>query len=169
MDTQMEGRIVDQMKTLYPSTKSQRLGDYKPKVFLVANENFFEYEKKFNCEILSALGTDELGFLNTVTDTRNWNSHFSEREKPSRLKQGSMMVVYLEIVTFMIRIYLVKAIGGSVNEDAIKEFYFTVHDWIVNDIQKQQCTLKSNTYQMRKSLEKFQKAIEQYSIATDTF
>lgn len=140
------------------------LGKYIRKAYMVTNECLFYYHRKFNCEILKLMHISQYEFLCMLSDTRNWNSHFLNKNKPNRIKDGTKIVIFFEIVHYMIRIKIAKDIGIKPDEVSIKEYYYTVHDWILDILYNRADALKSETYSKNKRRKEFQKAIKSFPI-----
>lgn len=137
-------------------------GKYKPKVYYLCKNHFFNYHRKYNCEILSLLQVTQYKFLQIVTDTRNWYSHFlSENKKLDRLKDGAEMLIYFEIVYYTIRLFLISEIDVKANEEFVKEYFYSVHDWVLKIKYEKKSPLKSKTYKIAESFEEMRQMIEE--------
>ncbi|MBR2555014.1 MAG: hypothetical protein IKE94_09165 [Aeriscardovia sp.] len=145
-----------------PKSKKQ-LGSYISKVYMVSKECFFYYHRKYNSTILPLLKVNQYSFLQIIADTRNWNSHFLRDKKPNRLKRGNEIVIYIELIQYMIRLKVAKDIGVDVLEENIKEYYYIIHDWILKVLYDKDDDLKSNTYISSKQWDDFIKQIKPYS------
>ncbi|SFQ28009.1 hypothetical protein SAMN04487928_12912 [Butyrivibrio proteoclasticus] len=137
-------------------------GDYLCKVYLVSKDGFFNYHRQYNCGILKLMHIKQYDFLSMLSDTRNWNSHFLNNKKPNRIKDGAKIVIFFEIVHYMIRIKIAKDIGIELVKENIQEYYYTVHDWILEILYGRDDALKSSTYMTNKKKKAFQKAIQDY-------
>lgn len=144
------------------STNKDSLGRYLTKVYAVSKECFFYYHRKYNCEILKLLRINQYTFLRMVADTRNWNSHFLRDKKTDRLKKGTEIIIFFELVQYMIRLKIARDIGVTIKEDNIKEYYYTVHDWILKELYNRDDDLKSKTYITGKQWDKFMEQMNQY-------
>lgn len=99
--------------------------------------------------------------MTRLAETRNWYSHFlDESKKPLRIVKGRDFIIYFEIVCFMIRLSVIDRIGSPIDESRVKEFYYTVHDWILAIMYDTDEPLKSNTYQIEKQWRNFIQEIE---------
>ncbi len=137
------------------------IGGYKPKVYFLFKNYFFTYHEKYNCEILSLLKVTEYEFVEIIADTRNWYSHFlADNKKTNRLKDGAEMLTYFEIIYYAIRLYFIKQIGVSANEEWVKEYFYSVHDWILDIKYNQQKPLKSQTYKILEGFKEMRRMIE---------
>jgi len=153
--------IIQQYKLT--ETKKQ-LGNYIAKVYAVSKECFFFYHRKYNCEILKLLRVTQYGFLRMITDTRNWNSHFLRNKKPDRLKRGNEIVIFFELVQYMIRLKIVKDIGADFKEENVKEYFYTIHDWILKVLYEKENDLKSKTYIASKQWDDFIEQVNRYIV-----
>lgn len=139
----------------YPQTYNiTTIGKYLPVVYHLCQNYFFNYHRKFKCDILQLLKTTRLKFVQISADTRNWYSHFLEKsKKPNRLQKGEEMMFWFDILHYAIRIMIVSTLKVSIDENVIKEYYHILHDWISN-IKYGNCdNLKSNTYKTNKAFE----------------
>ena len=156
---QLQAELIQRYKL---SSNKNEIGRYLPKVYAISKECFFNYHRKYNCEILKLLKINQYTFLRIITDTRNWNSHFLRGGKPDRLKKGTEMVIFFEIVQYMIRLKIANDIGIKIKEDNIKEYYYTIHDWILKVLYGREDILKSKTYITSKQWDTFVKQINQF-------
>lgn len=126
--------VIDVMKSEIKSVydiKDRRIGDYASKVYYLCKNYFFDIDNFYNCEILSLLGITQYELIEIVSDTRNWYSHFlDEDKKEKRLKDGLEKWIYLEIIFYSIRLLLADQIGININDDWIREYFYSIHDWI---------------------------------------
>jgi len=137
----------------YAIPKNQRIGKYFAVSYHLCKNYYFKFHRKYNCEILKIMNKSQHDFLRTITDTRNWYSHFfDDSNKLSRLRSGTDMTVYFEIIYYAIRLMIMDELGVKPKEDSIKEFYFSVHDWIAG-IYKKDVPLKSITYKTEKMIQ----------------
>ena len=97
-----------------------------------------------------------------LSETRNWYSHFlNESKKPLRIVKGRDFIIYFELVCYMIRLSVIDRIGAAIDESRVREFYYTVHDWILAIMYDADEPLKSNTYKIEKQWKKFIQEIEE--------
>lgn len=61
----------------------------------------------------------------------------------------------------MIRLSVIDRIGAAIDESRVREFYYTVHDWILAIMYDADEPLKSNTYKIEKQWKKFIQEIEE--------
>ncbi len=156
--------VVDTMKAEIASKFQIQdgVGTYKPKVYYLSKYHFFNYDEKYKCEVLSILKITQYKFLQILTDTRNWYSHFLEENKRvNRLRDGAEMLIYFEIILYSLRLYLIKKIGINANEEWIKEYFYAVYDWISEIKYERQMPLKSETYKIIKSFEEMRRIMEE--------
>lgn len=153
--------LSDMIQKYKLSESKAQLGHYLPKVYAISNECFFYYHRKYNCGILKLLRINQYTFLKMITDTRNWNSHFLRNKKPNRLKKGTEIVIFFELVQYMIRLKIAKDIGVIINEENVKEYYYTIHDWILKVVYDRDDGLKSKTYISGKQWDEFIKQMNQ--------
>lgn len=90
-----------------------------------------------------------------IKDTRNWNSHFLRNKYPDRLKQGEEIVIFFELVQYIVRLKIAKDIGVPIKEDNIKEYYFTIHDWLSKVLYNRDDDFKSKAYIIGKQWDEF--------------
>lgn len=137
------------------------IGNYLPAVYHLCQNNFFNYHRKFKCNILQLLKVTQLKFVQVSAVTRNWYSHFlDESKKPNRLQRGEEMILWFDILHYAIRLMIVSKLKVSIDEEVIKEYYYILHDWILKVLYGKEDNLKSNTYNFVKSFkEMFKKKI----------
>lgn len=168
IDKTMTDTLFSEILRRYkPSVSKKELGQYLPKVYAISKECFFYYHRKYNCEILRLLKISQYTFLRVITDTRNWNSHFLRNKKPDRLKSGTEIAIFIELVQYMIRLKITKDIGAAIDEDHVKEYYYTVHDWILKVLYDKADNLKSKTYITNKQWDDFIKQMNQHVIESN--
>ena len=156
-------QLEDELRNLM-GTKNL-IGKFKASSYNILKNNFFKYHKKFDCGIFTLLDVDEMSFLEKITDTRNWHSHFyDESKKKNRLKKGDDMLYYFYIIFFAIRIYLIDSLGVSLNEEKIKEYCFMLHDWVLTEKHKKNEPLKSKTYNNVESRKTIEQIILKYNL-----
>lgn len=137
------------------------IGGYKPKAYFLCKNYFFKYHIKYNCEILSLLKVNEYEFVEVIADTRNWYSHFlADNNKTNRLRDGAEMLTYFEIIYYAIRLYFINQIGVSANEEWIKEYFYSIHDWILEIKYNQKKPLKSQTYKILEGFKEMRKMVK---------
>lgn len=150
-----------EMRNKYPQFRRGTIGGYTAAVYWLCKKYFFRYHKKYACEIMPLLKVTKYKFMNRLTETRNWYSHFlNESQKKLRIVKGRDFVIYFELVCYMIRLAVIDRVDVSVDESRIQEFYYTVHDWILAIIYDTDEPLKSNTYQIEKQLRNIFQRIE---------
>lgn len=139
------------------------LGKYLPKVYYLCNNYFFKFHRKYNCEILSLLSVNQFEFLKVITDTRNAYSHFlADEKKQHRLTKGVEMIIYFEIVLYALRIYLIEEkLHRAVDENNIREYYYIIHDWILDVQNNTSKPVKSKTYKINKGIREMELAFKQ--------
>lgn len=145
----------------YPASRNGKIGDYMAAVYWMCSNYFFHYHRKFGCDIMPLLKVTQYEFLERLSDTRNFYSHFlKENQKELKIKKGTDFVIYFEIVCYMIRLAIIDRIGTKVDEENIKEFYYTVHDWILAIVYDKNNPIKSKTYRMARAWDEFRAFIE---------
>lgn len=88
----------------------------------------FEYEKKYNTEILKTLTISENDYLKILTDTRHQFSHYISQN--NSLTDGKDYIINFVLLNYIFRIYLIKEIGLIPKEKNIEEFLKSIYDWI---------------------------------------
>lgn len=147
------------IKNKYPAATG-KVGDYMASIYWLCNEYFFRYHRKYGCDILALLGVNQYQFLCKLTDTRNWYSHFlAETKKPLRIRKGREFIIYFEIICYAIRLAVIDTLGGKLEEERVREFYYTVHDWILEICYNKSEPLKSRTYKDVQAWEGFMEKI----------
>lgn len=128
-------RHSDYEKILLKSAKANNVKsknsrvEYRQRVELVFNK-FFYYHRKYNCGIMKALGKNKGEFIDVISDTRNDFSHFLDK-KEKRLHSGSDMIHYFYIMLFALRLFiLTDLLGIELEHDCVKEYLYSLHDWI---------------------------------------
>ncbi|MEQ2471947.1 hypothetical protein [Laedolimicola intestinihominis] len=146
----------------YPEAKKGVVGDYMAAVHWLCKKYFFNYHKKYACEIMPLLKVTRYKFMTRLAETRNWYSHFlNESKKPLRIVKGRDFIIYFEIVCYMIRLSVIDRMGVPINEGRVQEFYYTVHDWILEILYDTDKPLKSTTYQIKEQWKEFMERLEQ--------
>ena len=141
-----ENEVINDFK--YDRSPSN-VGSYKAALYYLCKNYFFNYHRKYNCQILTLFGLSQYHFLTVMTDTRNWYSHFlSEDKKEDRLQKGDEMQYLSALFVFAIRIMVLEQIGIRGDEEKIKNGYYTIHDWIVfNRHMEDKHQYKTGVYQ----------------------
>lgn len=146
----------------YPKSRNGKIGTYMAAVYCLCKNYFFGYHRKYSCEILPLLKVNQYDFMSRLSDTRNWYSHFfKESKKILRIVKGRDFIIYFEIVCYMIRLMIIDRIGTPIEEKRVKEFYYTVHDWILAIVYDTDEPLKSDTYKINKQWIQFRREIAQ--------
>ena len=68
-------------------------------------------------------------------------------------------MAFFEIIYFALRLLVIKELGLELDEDKIREFYYTVHDWILKVLYNKDEPLKSVTYRLDKEWNDFMRDI----------
>lgn len=156
-------QMTSELKNRYNFT--DKVGTYKPKVYYLLKNYFFGYHRKFNCEILQLLHVNQKQFIGIICDTRNWYSHFLKyTTKKNRMHSGKEMLIYFEIIYYVLRLYLLDELKVEIDETQVREYFYCIHDWI-SEIKEKNCAFKSNTYKINKGLEEMQKVIKNLTIS----
>ncbi|MGF7145026.1 hypothetical protein HNQ56_003459 [Anaerotaenia torta] len=156
--------VVDVMKTEIASKFQIRdkVGNYEAKVYFLCKSTFFNFHKKYKCEILPLLKATQYKYVHIVSNTRNWYSHFlADNKKPDRLRDGAEMLIYFDIIFYSIRIFLIKEIGVPINEKWIKEYLYCIHDWILEIKYRRREPLKSKTYKINQMYDEMKRIIKE--------
>ena len=96
---------------------------------------------------MKLLKENQFSFVETITDTRNWYSHFLDKgKKLNRLHDGVEMQIYFEIIYYILRLMCLDRLGVLPDEAMIREYLYTVHDWILEIKYDRKDDLKSKTY-----------------------
>lgn len=69
------------------------------------------------------------------------------------------MLIYFETIYCALRLLVIKELGLELDKDKIREFYYTVHDWILKVLYNKDEPLKSITYRQDKGRKDFIKYI----------
>ena len=75
---------------------------------------FFDYDKKYNVEILKTLAITEDEYLNILRDTRHQFSHYISKNKS--LSRGQDYLINFILLHYIFRIYLLKEINKSLKK-----------------------------------------------------
>ena len=155
-------------KKKYQNRVQGKIGNYRPSVHYLCSRYFYKYHRKYNCEILKLLKENQFSFVETITDTRNWYSHFLEKgKKLNRMHDGVEMQIYFEIIYYTLRLMCLDRLGVLPDEAMIREFFYTVHDWILEIMYDRKDNLKSQTYRSIQSYQEFLSIINSYEESTD--
>ena len=150
-------------KKKYGHKSDGKIGRYRSAVYYLCSRYFYAYHRKYNCEILKLLKKDQFSFVETITDTRNWYSHFlGVEKKPYRMHNGIEMQIYFEIIYYAVRLMCLSRLGVMLSEDRTREYFYTVHDWILKIKYNREDDLKSKTYKSIQDHQKFLRAISSY-------
>lgn len=135
----------------------EKIGNFMAATYHICKHYFFNYHRKYKFDILPLLKVSQNEFLRILTDTRNWYSHyFDETQKLDRLNDGKEIMIYLHIIYFTIRLFLMDSIQVECDESRIREYYYMLHDWILEVKYGKSNPLKSNTYKINKSLKELE-------------
>ena len=122
-------KYVNELNTMCQT--SRKPGEYKLKVYHLCKNYFFKYYDFYNSDILNTMGLNKIDFINVISDTRNWYSHFlNDIEKPNKLTDGKKIIIYFDIILYSLRILLLDKLGISVNLDKIKAYLRDTNNWI---------------------------------------
>lgn len=150
-----ENQLKQKVRLVNPKAKVE----YRHRVEVVF-EPFFRYHKKFNCEILKAMRISKKKLVDVISDTRNDFSHFLDK-KIERLHSGSDMLHYFYVINFALRLFLLSnIIKVCLDDRCVKEYMFTLHDWIILSRNENFNNFKSvaySQYERRKEFENFLK------------
>lgn len=154
-------KYEQELKTRYKLAYTPKSGSYIVKAYYLCKGYFFEPHKKYNCEILFLLKINQYKFLQIITDTRHWYSHFPDNKtRKNRLTNGIEMLVYFEIIFYALRLYLTtEKLGLDINYNNVKEYYYVIHDWLL-DIKKKKKPVKSNTYKIIEGFKEMERAFK---------
>lgn len=154
--------VKQEIQNEYPESRKGTVGDYMAAVYSLCKKYFFNYHRKYACGIMPLLKVTRYKFMARLSETRNWYSHFlNESKKPLRIVKGRDFIIYFELVCYMIRLSVIDRIGAAIDESCVREFYYTVHDWILAIMYDADEPLKSNTYKIEKQWKKFIQEIEE--------
>lgn len=165
IDIEQEKRseIGKELKEKYNVEKGKKLGKYLIQASSVTDQ-FIQADNIYNADILKLLECNEYTFLQTIKDTRNWYSHMwkeDDEDKINKIEEGSMMVIYFEILYCAVRLYLIRNILElDIESNYISEYLYVLHDWIV-DIKKLEKDFKSNTYIQNENLKEFRRKMKE--------
>lgn len=149
------------LRAKYNIPLSVEVGDYLIQTDIVMTP-FFKLHSKYNCEIIIFFGKNRYNFLKIISDTRNWYSHFLKKtQKIDRLKNGMEMVIFFELIIFCLRIYLCETMKIKLVEDNVKEYLYTIHDWILEIKYNKNAPLKSKTYRINRSMREMEEQLKE--------
>ena len=134
----------------YKKEQKEIKGKYITYVYNIINKYFFYYNNLYDCDILKILDFDEFLFIKRINDTRHWGSHlFEVNEDNNIIWDGTESIYFFEIIYFSLRMFWTGKLKIDILEDSVKEFYYTIHDWILfNDNTKCQKDYKSIAYKI---------------------
>jgi len=76
-------------------------------------------------------------FLRVLFDTRNWYSHYlDDQKRPNELTEGNEILIYVYIISHVIRAFTTDHIEVAFNVDRQVEYYYVLYDWVNNEILK---------------------------------
>ena len=104
----------------------------------------FDYDKKFDSEIIKTFKVSEKEYLNMLSDTRDQFSHYIAKKNP--LIKGKNYMINFVLLHYIFRIYLLKEIDLKPKEKNIAEFLYSFYDWINILKNKNFTQYKSRTY-----------------------
>ena len=149
--------MINELKAKWNTKKSIR--EIKVASYYMCKNYFFNYHRKYKFDILKLLKVSRKRVLDIITDTRDLYSHYLEdKDKKNRLKKGPEMAIYFNIICYVVRTYLIDQIKIKYDEERLIEYYFTLHDWIL-DIQEKKGQLKSKAYKMNEEFSKIRDRI----------
>lgn len=123
-------------------TKYQlRTVSFKERITEIINV-LFEYEEKYNTELLKTLTITKDDYLKVLTDTRHHFSHYIG--KNNSLSEGKDYIINFVLLHYIFRIYLLREVNVIPKEKNIEEFLKSVYDWINS--------LKDNNFKEYKSV-----------------
>lgn len=155
-------QIKNSLRVKYNIPSSDEVGKYLIHAD-IALTPFFKLHSNYNCGIIPFFGRSRYNFLKIVSDTRNWYSHFfKETQKVDRLKSGMEMVIFFELIIYCLRIYLIQTMNITIEEDATKEYLYTVHDWILEVKYGRDEPLKSKTYRIQKGMKEMTEQLKSF-------
>lgn len=151
IEREKRSEINIELKEKYNVEKGRSLGQYFIHASVVT-DHFIQADNIYNADILKLLECNEYTFLQTIKDTRNWYSHMwkeDDKDKIKKIGDGTMMLIYFEILYCVVRLYLIRnVLRLDIESSFISEYLYVLHDWIV-DVKKLGEKFKSNTYIMK--------------------
>lgn len=163
--------LVD--RNLLPSLKQELqrkmnkkdIGDFMAATYHICKSFFFNYHRKYKFDILSLLKVNQNKFLRILSDTRNWYSHYlKETQKPERLVDGVDIVIYFKIIYYVIRLFIMDAIQVKCDYGRVSEYFYIMHDWILEVKYAKSDPLKSNTYNINRAMKEFSEFMKSMSM-----
>ncbi len=112
---------------IYNKDKKYHKMHFKDRLKEIINV-FFEYEKKYNTEILKTQNILEDDYLEKLKNTRHQFSHYIKKQ--NTLECGQEFVVNFFLLHYTFRIYLLKEINLIPKEKNVEEFFKSIYDWI---------------------------------------
>lgn len=97
--------------------------------------------------------------IREVNDWKDIFEYLAATKKPLRIRNGREFIIYFEIICYAIRLAVIETLGGKPDEERIREFYYTVHDWILEICYNKSEPLKSRVYKDAQSLKIFKEKI----------
>lgn len=130
---------------VYNAIKKDTDAHYCKKVKWLCNEYLFAYNGYIFLELLNI---NKKTFISSISDTRNWFSHFLENKKRKRrIVKGEKNILYFYLISFMIRLALSNHISGiEADKKDVNEYYNVIYDWYTEEVLKENKPRKSNTY-----------------------
>lgn len=158
-DSSVTNEIQQKIYSKFPVSKSNRIGRFMVAVYWLSDNYLFRYHRKYNCNILQLLKMTKYKFISCLSDTRNWYSHFLNKDKENKLEEGQDFIICFEIVSYMLRLAVIDKISVPVIEANIQEYYYSIHDWILEVLYNKDQPLKSRTYSDYKKCQEFKNEI----------
>ncbi len=110
-------------------------------------QRLYNVDKIEKCETVDYILQKEITYKNsklftqTLVDTRDWYSHFYySPDDKEVLQKGNDMMPYLFIVSYMLRVYILKTVGVKVPDSTIAYYLKQVHDWTAVYVRKDKST-----------------------------
>ena len=104
----------------------------------------FEYETKYNTEILNTLLIPQKEYSTILKDTRHQFSHYIN--KSSALSKGQNYIIHFTLLHYIFRIFLLKEIKVVPNGKNVEEFLNSIYDWVNTLINPDFKNFKSIAY-----------------------
>ena len=113
---------------IYNTGAFSHVQTFKDRIEIIV-KTLFEYDKKYNAEVLNSLGFSENNsYLEALKDTRHQFSHYMSKQ--NALSGGKKYLVNFFLLHYVFRLYLIKEIGLVPSEKNIEEFFKSMYDWI---------------------------------------
>lgn len=112
---------------IYNKNSKYKNKRFKDRVKEIVNI-LFEYENKYNTEILRTFNITEDRYLTQLTNTRHQFSHYISQQ--DTLVGGKEYIQNFVILHYIFRIYLLREINLMPKEKNIEEFLKSLYDWI---------------------------------------